>query len=134
VAKLEKAFSKEEDGEILTKEETMAVEALKRLLPKAFPGLKYLDLTPKIMETLQAATKAGAQNLHQGALDTQLALQKEAGFPVDKPEFTRLVGGAITAWINESNERRVRYWQGDRSVVQEGFEHVRKHMLTGRGV
>lgn len=129
LAKLEQAFSKGEEGEALSKEELLAIDALKRLLPRAFPELAGLKHLPALMTTLGESAKAGAETIHQNALDTQLRLQKDAGFPVDKPEFTRLIGGAVTAWINENNDRRARYWRGDRMIVEEGFAHVHKHLL-----
>lgn len=113
----------------LTKEERAVVEELKRLMPHVIPEASNLAMIPKMKQVVEAASKSTVDTLVQGAFAYQLELQQEAGIKVDDPKANHYIAASIKEWINGDPERRARFWRGDRSLIKEGFEDVRKSVI-----
>lgn len=114
----------------LTKDEQAVVAELQRLMPHILPNAKFLDKAPELIKAVDAAQKGAAAGLVQAAYGYQLELQQAAGVKIDDPKVNFYVGTAIKEWMNQDNSRRTRFWQGDRTVIKEGFDEVSSALLS----
>ena len=114
---------------LLTPQEQDVVSELRRLMPHILPNAAFLDHAPKLLEVVEGASKATTDTLVNAAFSYQLELQKDAGISIEDPKANFYVGAAIREFVNQDPGRKARFWRGDRSVIKEGFEEVKKTVL-----
>ena len=102
---------------------------LKRLMPHILPNAKALDSIPQMVKVVEDSSKVAADSLVQAAYGYQLELQKAANMDVEDTKANFFVASAIKDWVNQDNDRRVRFWRGDRTVIKEGFDEVKKVLI-----
>lgn len=116
----------------LSKEEQLVVAELRKLMPHVVPNIKFLDQAPQLAQTIQQATKTATESLTQAAYGYQLELQADAGLDTKDAKFNYLLGNSIKEWINQSPDRRARFWRGDRTVIEEGFKEVKPYFAPAQ--